>query len=138
MLAKSVIILFVSSTLLSPSYYINGFVISSLPSFGGMFKLAETKSVMYASSNEATTISETNNPKAGAEDPIECYLVNQDAVIEDGEKPRIICTSDPEETAWMEGLNREEMIKTEGVENLSGQCVEGHSLTGKPEWECEG
>lgn len=130
MLVKS--ILLISSTLLSP--FVNGFGISAVPVSQRLTKLVETKSVIFASSDKATT---TVGAESLTEDPIECYLVNQEAVIEEGEKPRVICTTNPDETAWMEGINQEDMIKTDGIENISGQCVEGHSVSGKPEWECE-
>ena len=129
MLIKS--ILLVSSTLSSP-FFVNGFGISILP----VSQRLPTKSVIiFASSDKATTT--TGGTESLTKDPIECFLVNQEAVIVEGEKPRVICTTDRDETAWMEGINQEDMIKTAGVGNVNGQCVEGHSVSGKPEWECE-
>mmetsp|Transcript_20850 Transcript_20850/g.60696 ORF Transcript_20850/g.60696 Transcript_20850/m.60696 type:complete len:118 (-) Transcript_20850:443-796(-) len=70
------------------------------------------------------------------ENPIECYITNEEGVLIDGEKPDVICTSDPEEYAWMEGVDPKKLVKTEGVADTT-ECVEGASPKGTPEWHCE-
>lgn len=127
-------LLFVSTTLLASC--VNGFCILPSPAFRGLSDAASLKVVMFVSSDKLTEKT-VESDKVSKEDPIECYLVNEDDVVEDRVKPKVVCTSDPDEYAWMEGLNRRDMIKTDGMENLTGQCIEGASPTGKEEWECE-
>ena len=95
-----------------------------------------TKSTISLASDKTAT-EESANSDVLQETPIECYLVNEDEVVEEGAAPKVVCTSDPDEYAWMEGLDRNQMQPTDGVENMTGQCVEGASPTGKPEWECK-
>jgi hypothetical protein len=69
--------------------------------------------------------------------PIECYLVTDQAVVAEGDPPKIVCTSDPEEYAWFNGIDPKKLHKTDIVSELSTECVEGASPRGIPEWECQ-
>lgn len=69
--------------------------------------------------------------------PIECYLVTDQAVVAEGEPPKIVCTSEPEEYAWFNGIDPKKLHKTDVVSELSTECVEGASPRGIPEWECK-
>lgn len=82
------------------------------------------------------------------DDPIECYLIFQDAEDEDGdeihnrrfplamEKQKVVCTSAPDEYAWFNGIDEENMIPLENEILGALECVEGASPRGIPEWEC--
>mmetsp|Transcript_29710 Transcript_29710/g.38855 ORF Transcript_29710/g.38855 Transcript_29710/m.38855 type:complete len:123 (+) Transcript_29710:266-634(+) len=70
--------------------------------------------------------------------PIECYLTNEEEVVIDGETPQVICTSEPEEYAWFNGIDPDKMKKTDGMEEGKLECVEGSSPRGVEEWECQG
>jgi hypothetical protein len=77
-------------------------------------------------------------PSASKEEgPVECYVVNDELIEEEGEKPVVVCTSEPDEYAWFNGLDRDAMRPTDGVEEGSVECVEGASPRGIPEWECK-
>ncbi len=69
--------------------------------------------------------------------PIECYLVTDQAVVAEGDPPKIVCTSEPEEYAWFNGIDPKKLHKTNAVSELSTECVEGASPRGIPEWECK-
>ena len=69
--------------------------------------------------------------------PIECYLVTDQAVVAEGDPPKVVCTSDPEEYAWFNGIDPKKLHKTDVVSELSTECVEGASPRGIPEWECQ-
>ena len=70
---------------------------------------------------------------AGEEEPIECYVVEDEDVPIYGD---VVCTSAPEEFAWFEGVNRNLMKPTDGTDIDSKECVEGSSPNGTPEWKC--
>lgn len=70
-------------------------------------------------------------------EPIECYVVNDASVVIEGEAPVVVCTSEPEEYAWFNGLDPKAMRPTDGVEEGGVECVEGASPRGIPEWECK-
>jgi hypothetical protein len=74
---------------------------------------------------------------------MECYVVDEeeeeevDGEITAHEKPRVVCTTEPDEYAWFNGVEREKLIPTDGTETGATECVEGASPRGIPEWECE-
>ena len=68
---------------------------------------------------------------------IECYLVTDEAVLAEGEPPKIVCTSEPEDYAWFNGIDPQKLTKTDTVSELATECVEGASPRGIPEWECK-
>ena len=77
------------------------------------------------------------------ENSIECFVVDScgDYLLdgEDGEeKPEVICTSHPEEYAWLNGIDPRAMKPTDGMEEGSLECVEGHPTRGGvDEYECK-
>ena len=68
---------------------------------------------------------------------IECYLVTDEAVLAEGDPPKIVCTSEPEDYAWFNGIDPQKLMKTDTVSELATECVEGASPRGIPEWECK-
>jgi hypothetical protein len=74
----------------------------------------------------------------GEQRPIECFVVN-DLEIKMGEEevPLVVCTSEPDEYAWFNGIDRAAMRPaTEKDAELTTECVEGASPMGIEEWEC--
>mmetsp|Transcript_15373 Transcript_15373/g.21420 ORF Transcript_15373/g.21420 Transcript_15373/m.21420 type:complete len:126 (+) Transcript_15373:159-536(+) len=69
--------------------------------------------------------------------PVECYITNEEEVVIDGETPQVVCTPEPEEYAWFNGIDVEKMKKTDGMEEGKLECVEGSSPRGIEEWECK-
>ena len=70
------------------------------------------------------------------EEAIECFIVNFFEVEEEGAAPHVVCTSQPEEYAWFNGIDRQAMKETDGILEGALECVEGASPRGYPEWEC--
>lgn len=69
---------------------------------------------------------------------IQCFIVNAFEVDEEGAFPEVVCTPEPDEYAWFNGLSREAMQPADGVYGQDFlECVEGHSPRGVPEWECK-
>ncbi|KAG7337873.1 hypothetical protein IV203_025937 [Nitzschia inconspicua] len=68
--------------------------------------------------------------------PILCYLITT-TDDDNGGIPQVICTSNPEEYAWYHGIDKEQMVLTDGIHDHALQCVKGESPRGIPEWECE-
>lgn len=75
----------------------------------------------------------------GAEEEaeIECFIVNDEMVQTEGEKPEVVCTSEPEDFAWFNGIDPDALKPTDGTEEGATECVEGASPRGTPEWECK-
>mmetsp|Transcript_24129 Transcript_24129/g.42823 ORF Transcript_24129/g.42823 Transcript_24129/m.42823 type:complete len:133 (-) Transcript_24129:2817-3215(-) len=73
--------------------------------------------------------------------PIQCFLIQQKSKDENDEgnynSVQVICTSNPDEYAWFNGIEPEQMVPTDGIYDEAVQCVEGASPRGVPEWECE-
>jgi hypothetical protein len=67
---------------------------------------------------------------------VECYLVMDDEVKEEGSTPGVVCTPEPEDFAWFNGLDPEDLVPTDGIVDGAVECVEGASPRGVPEWEC--
>jgi hypothetical protein len=63
------------------------------------------------------------------EDTIECFVV--------GETPDVVCTSEPDDYAWYNGIDPEQLKPTDAIKEGAVECVEGESRRGKPEWECK-
>jgi hypothetical protein len=69
------------------------------------------------------------------EPPIECFVIHDK---EEKENPQVICTSEPDEYAWFNGIDRDAMRPaTDKDSQLTTECVEGASPRGIPEWECK-
>ena len=81
----------------------------------------------------------TDNIAAAEEDTddVTCYITNDEEIINDGEKPHVVCTSEKEEYAWFNGIDPKNMRETDGVVEGAESCVEGENYRGKPEWECD-
>eukprot|EP00986_Skeletonema_menzelii_P011269 scaffold5772_cov145-Skeletonema_menzelii.AAC.4 len=94
------------------------------------YNVLRTKVSLEQSTENATTEAEDT-------DDVTCFIVNDEEIINEGEKPHVVCTSEPEDYAWFNGVDPENMREVdeivEGVEN----CIQGESFKGKPEWECE-
>ena len=68
---------------------------------------------------------------------MQCFIVNAFEVDEEGALPEIICTPEPDDYAWFNGLSREAMRPADGILSEDAlECVEGYSPRGVPEWEC--
>lgn len=88
-----------------------------------------------------------------AEDPVECFLIveEEDDIEVDADdlskehtsshpdetKQRVVCTSEPEEYAWFNGIDEKNMVPADGIETEATECVEDSSPRGIPEWECK-
>eukprot|EP00985_Skeletonema_marinoi_P005058 scaffold2188_cov106-Skeletonema_marinoi.AAC.2 len=70
-------------------------------------------------------------------DDVTCFIVNDEEIITEGEKPHVVCTSEPDDYAWFNGVDPKNMRETNGAIEGAENCVEGESFKGKPEWECE-
>ena len=70
------------------------------------------------------------------EQAIECFIVNFFEVEQQGATPHVVCTSQPDEYAWFNGIERHDMVETDGILPGALECVEGASPRGFPEWEC--
>jgi hypothetical protein len=70
------------------------------------------------------------------EKAVECFLVNDEDVVENGATPGVVCTSAPDEYAWFNGLDPEALLPTDDINEHALECVEGASPRGIPEWEC--
>jgi len=71
-----------------------------------------------------------------ADDDVTCYVVNDEEIVTEGEKPHVVCTSEPDDYAWFNGVDPKNMREARGEEEDAELCVEGESFRGKPEWEC--
>ena len=69
--------------------------------------------------------------------PSECYIIYPEDDAE-GQDPKFVCTNSPEEYAWFNGINANDMIPAEqGTSSLNAmECQETESFRGIPEWEC--
>jgi hypothetical protein len=70
------------------------------------------------------------------EKDVECFLVNDEDVVKNGATPGVVCTSEPDEFAWFNGLDSLALLPTDGMSEDALECVEGASPRGIPEWEC--
>ena len=69
---------------------------------------------------------------------IECFFVFDEDAEKEGILPDVVCTSQPDEYAWFNGIERENLKPTEGATyEFATECVEGASPRGFPEWECK-
>ena len=69
--------------------------------------------------------------------PIQCFLIQTDDDKDVVLTPQIVCTPNPEEYAWFNGLDKDQLVPTDGIHDEALQCVEYESPRGVPEWECE-
>ena len=85
----------------------------------------------------ATAATDGTNESTMQPPAIECYLVTDEAVLGEGVPPKVVCTSEPEDYAWFNGIDPAKLLKTDTVSELATECVEGASPRGIPEWECK-
>jgi hypothetical protein len=104
---------------------------------------AFTTSTMIRHRITTTTASSLEYSVHDEDKPIQCFLLQVDADHDDASPspspspPEVICTSNPDEYAWFNGIQREDMIPaTDGIYDEAVQCVQGESPRGVPEWEC--
>lgn len=71
------------------------------------------------------------------DEDVTCYVTNDEEIVTEGEKPKVVCTSEPEAYAWFNGIDSKAMRKTDGTKEGTEQCIEVESYIGKPEWECK-
>eukprot|EP00429_Kryptoperidinium_foliaceum_P041575 CAMPEP_0176120056 /NCGR_PEP_ID=MMETSP0120_2-20121206/60378_1 /TAXON_ID=160619 /ORGANISM="Kryptoperidinium foliaceum, Strain CCMP 1326" /LENGTH=128 /DNA_ID=CAMNT_0017454489 /DNA_START=99 /DNA_END=485 /DNA_ORIENTATION=+ len=71
------------------------------------------------------------------QEAIQCFIVNSFEVDEEGVEPEIVCTSDPDNYAWFNGINKDDMKPADCERDGYLECVEGASPRGIPEWECK-
>jgi len=122
----------------------NNFVISSLRL--AMESSTSTSTVSAEQEEKVSPASVTENDvesstaDAGDSDVenIHCYVTNDDELsLGKDDKPEIVCTSEPEDYAWFNGIDPNKMRETDGTEEGTEECVEGYSHKGTPEWECK-
>lgn len=77
-----------------------------------------------------------NKQQAQQEQAIECFVVNSFQVDREGATPHVVCTSQPDEYAWYNGIERQDMVETDGALPGALECVQGASPRGFTEWEC--
>jgi hypothetical protein len=97
--------------------------------------IARMGTVVVSSSSSSTTTT-TLNSKPDDSIPTECFIVNQEAVLLEGELPEVVCTNAPEEYAWFNGIDKKALIPTDTTSEENLECVEKASPRGLPEWEC--
>lgn len=73
---------------------------------------------------------------------VECFIIEPDEdddSIDYQDSPKVVCTSEPQEYAWMNGIDESRLKPTDDdgdVYEEKMECVEGASPRGIPEWEC--
>mmetsp|Transcript_22742 Transcript_22742/g.33944 ORF Transcript_22742/g.33944 Transcript_22742/m.33944 type:complete len:129 (+) Transcript_22742:49-435(+) len=124
-------ILFFSLTALvvAVPQHVAAFSTNSLPSISrAAYDVPRTKVALQQSPENAI---------AEDTDDVTCFIVNDEEIITEGEKPHVVCTSEPDDYAWFNGVDPENMRETDGAIEGAENCVQGESFKGKPEWECE-
>lgn len=92
-------------------------------------------------SSAETSVSDGTTTASSSEDPdtddVTCFVVNDEEIVTEGEKPHVVCTAEPDDYAWFNGVDPKAMREARGEENDAEECVAGESFRGEPEWECE-
>ena len=79
----------------------------------------------------------SQRPAESPPDGVQCYIV--DGVEDDGE-PFMVCTAEPQEFAWFNGIKRSQLkpIESDAVlQDGTVSCEEETSFNGSPEWFCK-
>ena len=107
---------------------------------------ASSSSAESEKTTKADTATATTTTTCKEDDPAEhmydvpdhCYVIYPPhAHAAKEEPPTVVCTNDPEEFAWFNGLDVEDLIPTDaGTSEQALECHEGASPRGIPEWEC--
>lgn len=93
-------------------------------------------SVLKASALWGDQTATTTTAEAMYDTPSDCYIIYPEDEAEDQE-PKFVCTNSPEEYAWFNGLDAQDMIPTKAGTSLNAaECLETESFRGVPEWEC--
>lgn len=94
-------------------------------------------------SPRANTLFKLGNPKSivscqnGRDDEtVECFITNYDLVQSEGAIPEVVCTTEPDEYAWFNGIDRTAIHPANGITDSFLECVETMSPRGVQEWEC--
>jgi hypothetical protein len=105
----------------------------------GLLQVAITTSfsVPFGMPRMGTRLASTVDDEQAQEQAIQCFIVNAFEVEEEGADPEIVCTPDPDDYAWFNGLDRDAMKDATGESDNFLECVEGASPRGVPEWECK-
>ena len=128
-------------------------VVASLlaPSCDGFGVLLPSTNIAARRTNNLVRLCLSGEPHFNVEaassnsEDVQCYLVeNDDDDGQDGEgggavsdaKATVVCTAEPEEYAWFNGIDEKKMRPTDGSETGATECIEGASPRGTPEWEC--
>ncbi len=99
-----------------------------------------TSYILFSSPIKTSAMDSSNavvNNEDNDEDDVTCYVTNDEEIVTEGEKPNVVCTSEPDEYAWFNGVDPKAMRKTDGTEEGTEECIEVESYMGKPEWECK-
>ena len=110
------------------------FVLTSVLAVGDAYVLPQSQHAFGVRSNARNTaLKVSNDDKA-----MECYFVYNDDDDDVDATPEVICTTEPEEYAWFNGIDEKNMKPTNGaIVEGAVECVEGASPRGIPEWECQ-
>jgi len=109
------------------------------PSTATAIHPSATRTRLSLSSSSSSSVGSATDLVEDVEndDDVTCYITNDEEIALEGEKPHVVCTSEPEEYAWFNGIDTKAMRKAEDVDIEGNEnCVLGESYTGKPEWEC--
>ena len=73
--------------------------------------------------------------------PVECFVViDEELEVTEGATAQVVCTSEPEEYAWLNGLEVDALKPIDDsmkpVLESTVECVEGALPRGVPVWEC--
>ncbi|CAB9504844.1 expressed unknown protein [Seminavis robusta] len=112
-----------------PRFFVLPFVVSSLLLTVHGFSASLPKRRVSSNSNSRLFYSVKDEDK-----PIECFLVFTEDDDSVAAPPQVVCTSQPDEYAWFNGIKRDNLVPTDGVHEHAVQCVEGESPRGSPWW----
>ena len=121
-------------------------VVASLlaPSCDGFCVLLPSTNIAARQTNNLVRLYLSGEPHFNVEaassnsEDVQCYLVENDddgGAVSDA-KATVVCTAEPEEYAWFNGIDEKKMRPTDGSETGATECIEGASPRGSPEWEC--
>lgn len=114
-------------------------LVINVTAFSTRMSASSSTSSRLISSSVKTSAMDTFNVVINEDndEDVTCYVTNDEEIVTEGEKPKVVCTSEPEEYAWFNGVDPKAMRKTDGTLEGTEQCIEVESYMGKPEWECK-
>eukprot|EP00587_Corethron_hystrix_P010366 CAMPEP_0113307758 /NCGR_PEP_ID=MMETSP0010_2-20120614/6478_1 /TAXON_ID=216773 ORGANISM="Corethron hystrix, Strain 308" /NCGR_SAMPLE_ID=MMETSP0010_2 /ASSEMBLY_ACC=CAM_ASM_000155 /LENGTH=135 /DNA_ID=CAMNT_0000162683 /DNA_START=196 /DNA_END=600 /DNA_ORIENTATION=- /assembly_acc=CAM_ASM_000155 len=101
--------------------------------------VTQSRSLSSSKSRIFSTSTTSDDKQKRNEENIECYVIDGMYIGPDRED-QVVCTSEPEEYAWFNGIDPKALSKTEGAKTDGEigydamECVEGSSPRGIPEW----